>query len=385
MVRPTHELSRVELYERVWTIPMRTLAKQFGISDVGLAKLCRRHAIPLPGRGYWARIQHGQQPAKDSLPEVADTRLDAITISPSEPRHRGPVDPADFEKPPTIQVGVDGPPTHPVAARIERSISKKSTDDRGLLLTLQGRIVPVKVCADTLPRTVRPLDALFTALEESHCVLEWSKPYDKPLTIIVEQEKTRLMITETVKRSDHKPTQEEVLRRKSEIWWQPTQWDYKATGELKISVESSEFPFIQRSWSDGKRRRLEQCLGEVFAVCKLIAPSVKKERIERVEAEVRRREEEKRRAEEATRQAEYDRKAKAVKKLADSWQEARLLRDFSHALTAQVESTDLTPEARVEHEAMAKWALRHADYVDPLTDLGWTLRQFKDPPWNFGC
>ena len=264
MVRPTLKLSRVELYEKVWTIPMRTLAKQFGISDVGLAKLCRRNAIPLPGRGYWARIQHGQQPAKDSLPEVADTALGAITINPSEPRHRGPLDPADFEKPPTIQVGVDGPPAHPVAARIERSISKKSTDDRGLLLTLQGRVVPVKVCAETFHRTVRLLDALFTALEESQCALEWPKPYDKPLTIIFEKEKIRLMITETVKRTDHKPTQEELLRQKKETWWRPTQWDYKATGELKISIESIEFPFIQRSWSDGKRRRLEQCLGEVF-------------------------------------------------------------------------------------------------------------------------
>ena len=384
MVRPTHELSRVELHEKVWTIPMRTLAKQFGISDVGLAKLCRRHAIPLPGRGYWARIQHGQQPAKNSLPEVADTRLDAITICPSEPRHRGPLDPAGFEKPPTIQVGIDGPIAHPVAARIERSISKKSVDDRGLLLTLQGRIVPVKVCAETLNRAVRLLDALFTALEESQCVLEWPKPYDKPLTIICEKEKIRLVITETVKRTDHKPTQEEILRQKKEIWWRPTQWDYKSSGELKISVESIEFPFIRRSWSDGKRRRLEQYVGEVFAACKLIASSVKKERVERAEAEVRRREEEKRRAEEAAKQAEYDRKAKAVKKLADSWQEARLLRDFSHALSAQVESTDLTANARSEHEAMAKWALRHADYVDPLTDLAWTLRQFKNPPWGFG-
>ena len=111
---------------------------------------------------------------------------------------------------------------------------------------------------------------------------------------------------------------------------------------------------------------------------------MKKERIERAEAEVRRREEEKRRSEEAARQAEYDRKAKAVKKLADSWQEARLLRDFSHALNAQIESADLTSEARLEHETMAKWTLRHADFVDPLTDLDWTLSQFKNPPWNFG-
>ena len=41
-------LTRAELYEKVWATPMRTLAKEFGMSDVGLAKVCRRHDIPVP-------------------------------------------------------------------------------------------------------------------------------------------------------------------------------------------------------------------------------------------------------------------------------------------------------------------------------------------------
>ena len=44
-------LSRDDLYELVWSKPMRDLAKDFGISDVGLAKRCRRLGIPVPGRG----------------------------------------------------------------------------------------------------------------------------------------------------------------------------------------------------------------------------------------------------------------------------------------------------------------------------------------------
>jgi len=52
-------LSREDLYELVWSKPMRGLAKDFGISDVRLAKRCRRLAITVPGRGYWARIDAG--------------------------------------------------------------------------------------------------------------------------------------------------------------------------------------------------------------------------------------------------------------------------------------------------------------------------------------
>jgi hypothetical protein len=52
-------LTRQELYDRVWTEPVDTLAKQFGISNVGLGKACRRHNIPVPPRGYWARKAAG--------------------------------------------------------------------------------------------------------------------------------------------------------------------------------------------------------------------------------------------------------------------------------------------------------------------------------------
>ena len=51
-------LTRQELHDKVWMTPMQKLAMQFGLSDVGLAKLCRRHEIPLRGRGYWARVQN---------------------------------------------------------------------------------------------------------------------------------------------------------------------------------------------------------------------------------------------------------------------------------------------------------------------------------------
>ena len=40
------ELTREELYKRVWSTPMSKLAADFGLSDVGLAKVCKRHKIP---------------------------------------------------------------------------------------------------------------------------------------------------------------------------------------------------------------------------------------------------------------------------------------------------------------------------------------------------
>jgi hypothetical protein len=49
-------LSRQDLYELAWSKPMVELAQDFGISDVALAKRLRKLGIPVPGRGYWARV-----------------------------------------------------------------------------------------------------------------------------------------------------------------------------------------------------------------------------------------------------------------------------------------------------------------------------------------
>jgi len=59
-------LSRKELYELVWSEPMRILAPRFGISDVALKKACARAEIPTPGLGHWAR-----KAARKSASQVA--------------------------------------------------------------------------------------------------------------------------------------------------------------------------------------------------------------------------------------------------------------------------------------------------------------------------
>lgn len=66
--RERHYFKREALYDLVWTAPVMEVARRLGVSDVGLAKLCRRAAIPIPARGYWARIESGQQLPRPPLP-----------------------------------------------------------------------------------------------------------------------------------------------------------------------------------------------------------------------------------------------------------------------------------------------------------------------------
>ena len=68
--RNRHYFKRQGLYELIWSAPVTEVAERLGVSDVGLAKLCRRAAIPTPKRGYWARVEAGQRVGMTPLPPV---------------------------------------------------------------------------------------------------------------------------------------------------------------------------------------------------------------------------------------------------------------------------------------------------------------------------
>jgi hypothetical protein len=61
---------RQDLYEKVWQFLLRKLAVEYSISDVALAKVCRKLEIPLPGLGHWTKIACGHSIPRPRLPEV---------------------------------------------------------------------------------------------------------------------------------------------------------------------------------------------------------------------------------------------------------------------------------------------------------------------------
>jgi hypothetical protein len=73
-------LTRRELHNLVWSKPMLRIAEEFGVTGTGLAKICARHRVPTPPRGYWAKLQHGKSVRKAAFVELKDARLDKLVI-----------------------------------------------------------------------------------------------------------------------------------------------------------------------------------------------------------------------------------------------------------------------------------------------------------------
>jgi len=80
-------ISRAELYDQVWSVSMVKLGEQYGLSDVGLAKICKRHKIPRPPRGYWARKAAGYKVKRLPLPPGENV---TIEITPNPYSRHGP-------------------------------------------------------------------------------------------------------------------------------------------------------------------------------------------------------------------------------------------------------------------------------------------------------
>lgn len=159
---PAHALTRKELYDRVWSTPVKKLAPTLGLSDVGLSKICRRFNIPVPPRGYWAQLAFGKAVERASLPDPSSNPR--IGWSASEPPTVSP--PSRWQTllnemkavPPVVVAG--GPLQHPLVKETGRHLAKgfpRAEAPRGALR--------IKVSASLRPRALAIMDALLLACE----------------------------------------------------------------------------------------------------------------------------------------------------------------------------------------------------------------------------
>jgi hypothetical protein len=72
LARLMSRYDRMVLYEHVRSQPVQEVARSYGISGVRLGKLCRTLQVPVPPRGYWARVQNGYSARRPSLTKLSD-------------------------------------------------------------------------------------------------------------------------------------------------------------------------------------------------------------------------------------------------------------------------------------------------------------------------
>jgi hypothetical protein len=165
-------LKRDELYKQVWATPMRTLAKRYGISDVGLNKICRKLNVPVPGLGYWAKIQAGQEVPQPKLPPLKagqpSEHVIAYVKQPLEIEQDSEAyEKIAFENDPRSKITVARRlmKPHPLVERTERAIKPARLEDSGPTFPREKGCLDIEVSRGNLNRALRVMDALLKALE----------------------------------------------------------------------------------------------------------------------------------------------------------------------------------------------------------------------------
>jgi AcrR family transcriptional regulator len=77
----TSTLSRKQLYQRVWSESISVVAKDMGLSNNALAKICNRLLVPYPTRGYWNKVNAGKRVARTPLPAAPELQSEQVTVS----------------------------------------------------------------------------------------------------------------------------------------------------------------------------------------------------------------------------------------------------------------------------------------------------------------
>lgn len=362
-------LSRETLYERVWSEPMQRLASRFRISDVGLAKLCRRHRIPVPGRGYWAKVQAGHHPRRRPLPAAKGEEVE-IVIRPTPkivpPNEVAELD--DIERLPenriTVSDELTGP--HPRIVQAQRSLRNAPRDERGVLQPRAKRCVAIHVTKESLDRALRIMDALVEALEARGRTLLIEST--STTMTVVDDERLEFVLEEIVRQVQHKMTPAEQLEERIKGYraYSVPRYDWLATGFLQLRITNLEASGVRRSWSDGKRQRLESCLNSFMSGLTLAARANRDERARRAERERRWEEERQLEAERQHRRYLEQRRIRALDEQIERWRRAGQIREYARKVAEDEDATVRTDEVCTTREEWFRWAVEYADRIDPF-------------------
>jgi hypothetical protein len=282
--------------------------------------------------------------------------------------------------PAAIVVQGDRSISHPLVLSTKKVLAHPRKDERGLLLSKEGKPLPhIRVSEPALSRSLGILDALFHALDERKMAITWANDDTENLFVTVLDEAVTFSKSEFVQRVPHSLTAEEEAKKKKGLYVYPPQWDYKPTGQLKISI--NELPYdskIRHTWSDGSNQRVENCLGAFVAGIHIAALALKRHREERLQWEREWATRERRAEAERRRQDEFDRKAKVISEAADAWETSNRIRDFALAMSKAGERNECSSNQGRDIQRLAKWARGYAQRLDPINRIEETVAEFKD-------
>jgi hypothetical protein len=354
-------ITRDELYRRVWETPMSKLAKEFGLSDVGLAKTCKRLDIPYPPRGWWARKAAGQKLVQPKLPKWDDGDQVAFEIWPTPAPTPAPTAPPEVQE--KIETAVAAVTSIVVSEKLSKPHAivakwiadhEKSQDEAKAQRRRYGGHWPVP--ADLTPtdrRQYRIFDAVLKTLEKLGGKVALDDRADVSVTL--SGEKIAFRIIEKQKqvrtpREDGSGSRQELV----------------PTGKLLFKFERYLPDGFRKEWLETDQRSMDEMLPEIVGHIVTVAPILAEQTRQSAENERRRREAERQREEEEQRRKTGANQWRRFIEIAKMWENAKLATAFVEELRKQ----EFEPGTKVGDKTIEEWLVWAEDYANYPLDAG---------------
>ena len=374
--------SRQQLLDLVWSAPMRSVAAELGLSDVGLKKAVVKAGIPIPPQGHWNRVAAGKKaPPKPALPPRKFGASDQIQFGSSPWYNAQPDYPID--EPPTPAPEFDEP-LEAVRRRAEKAV---------------GKIAVARDLKAAHP-AIRQILADEAARAEKVRASRWPSSWDQPrFTASLDQRRLRLLnaICLGVAKAGLKASlwrQEvpvisiagddasvPVIVQKMVMKGKNAETDNRLSIIAGMIPDQSER--ILRRWDDPPDGKLEALITDVAVdLVVLIEERFRAERMRRHEWRLEHREQciekarlakleaerKERERREALEQARIDR----LLYDADQLQKAQLIRQYVAEVGRHLEAAP-HPAAQ-DFREWSGWALAQADRIDPVRNSSFLER-----------
>ena len=350
---------------------MTKVAARFQMSDVALRKRCIKHRIPVPGRGYWRKVETGDRPKRIALPkrEKADPIVFYLQPIIAENQRVSTVDQAflDYEAVNPIVVGTGRTRPDEIAQAILRDLKGQKPDDYGAIRSLAPDTFQVRLHPSSKDRAIAIVDALTKACRNRGFTIQHGKAGDRRFghaAIVVDGIPFQPILDERMRRVPYKLTAEEAARhRRGGYVYTPT-YSYEPTGELTLNLDGIYGTGFQTSWKDTRRQNIETRLNEVIIGMRALANHQLEE--QRKAAERKRRYDliQEQRAELRQRVALEREAVEELEHDAEAWVRAQNLRAYIAAAEQQyAERGELAAQ-----QAWVSWAHQQADRIDPLRE-----------------
>jgi hypothetical protein len=243
---------RSELYEQVWAEPIRILAPRYGVSDVALAKMCRRLGIPLPGVGHWTKVACGHQVERPPLPPATAEQPEEVVVEAAE--RRVEAHPAVAEPLPVVRVSEQLRDPHPLVVRTKELAKEGRRDSDGRYCVRRRGGLDALVGPASLGRALRIMDAILKHLEHRGYKIGVKKERPFSTYVVIQDQHVAFQLREGVVRSKRAATDKNPYPYPA--------FDSQPNGVFTLTLEIKEYvDGVRKVWTDGKRRRLEEHLG----------------------------------------------------------------------------------------------------------------------------